>query len=65
MYRLLGRVRPAPQNSRRSARATANEAALETRENRPSELVEGTMEQPSALTSWEASDQRKNAKRHP
>jgi hypothetical protein len=39
MYRLLGSFRPARKNSRRSARATAKEAA-----DRPREPVEGAME---------------------
>ena len=39
MYRLLERFRPARKNSRRSARAAANEAA-----DRPREPVKGAVE---------------------
>ena len=58
MYRLL-EIPASPQNSRRSARAAANEAA-----DRPGEPVEGAVDITTAQICWEASDQRRDTNRH-
>ena len=59
MYRLLERFRPARKNSRRSTRAAIHEVA-----DRSREPVEGAVEITTAHNCWEASDQRRDAKRH-
>ena len=59
MYRLPGRYRPARKNSRHSARAAANEAA-----DRSREPVQAQWIQPLPTICWEASDQRRDMKRH-
>lgn len=50
-----GELPASPQNSRRSARAAANEAV-----DRPREPVEGAMDTTVAHNCWEASDQRRD-----
>jgi hypothetical protein len=59
MYRLLENNPARPQNSRHPARATAK------RSGKPAgKPEEGAVEKPPAAICWEASDQRRDAKRH-
>jgi hypothetical protein len=59
MYRLLEQNPASPQHSRHSARAAAKVAA-----DRPLGACEGAVETTAAENCWEASDQRRDAKRH-
>ena len=59
MYRLLDKYPASPQNSRHPARASTKEVV-----DRSGEPVEGAVEITTGRNCWEASDQRRDAKRH-
>jgi hypothetical protein len=65
MYRLLEKRPASPKKSRRPARASANKAALQKGNDRQGQAAVGTVEKTAVHHMiWEASDQRRTAKRH-